>query len=272
MVNNLLNKSTLKIIQLSDTHLFANNELLHGNDCNKTFDLIIERIFKTESHDTDCIFLTGDLSQDESIGSYHHLLNAFKPYQIPVIWIPGNHDNLDLMRSVFSNSSLFHKVNQLELKHWLFIFLNTQLEGSINGFINQDDLDSVKDGIKKAESLNKNIVLVMHHHPAPFSTPLIDQYGINNQEELWIHIINSNVKLLLCGHVHGDYILHYNNVKIESAPSTCFQFKKGSTTLEIENLIGYKIHYFEQENHRSKSVFWDATNEISESFKMAKGY
>ncbi|MBA2652249.1 MAG: metallophosphoesterase [Tatlockia sp.] len=269
MVNNINKKDCVKIIQLTDTHLFSNDSLLFGVNCNKTFDKVIDHIYKHELHDTDLILLTGDLSQDESQGSYQYLLNAFKPFQIPVIWIPGNHDNLNLMDATFSKSSFFFRMKQLELKHWIFIFLNTQLEGEINGFINQDDFISIKNGIENGALFNKKIALIMHHHPVSVDTPLIDKYIINNQEELWKNIRNSNVELAICGHVHGDYLIHHNNVKIESAPATCFQFKKGSTTLDIENLVGYKIHYFEQGNHHSKSVIWDVTNEISTNSKMA---
>ncbi|MBA2711277.1 MAG: metallophosphoesterase [Tatlockia sp.] len=259
MVNDIDKKDYLKIIQLTDTHLFSNDSLLFGVNCNRTFDIVTNNLFKNELHDTDLILLTGDLSQDESFGSYQHLINTFKPYQVPVFWIPGNHDNLNLMNIAFSVSPLFFRRDQLELKHWIFIFLNTQLEGSINGFINQHDLILIKNGIKKAALLNKKIALIMHHHPVSLGTPLIDKYFINNQEELWKIIGNTKVELAICGHVHGDYTLHHNNVKVESAPATCFQFKKGSTTLEIENLVGYKTHYFELGNHRSKSVIWDVT-------------
>ncbi len=268
MVNDFDKKDCLKIIQLTDTHLFSDDSLLFGVNCNRTFDIVTHNIFKNELQDTDLIFLTGDLSQDESLGSYQYLLNAFKPYQIPVIWIPGNHDNLNLMNTVFNLSPLFFRIDQIELKHWIFIFLNTQLEGSINGFINQNDLILIENGIKNATLLNKKIALIMHHHPVSVGTPLIDKYFINNQEKLWEIISHTNVELAICGHVHGDYTLYHNNVKVESAPATCFQFKKCSTTLEIENLVGYKIHYFEQGNHSSESVIWNVTNEISKNLKM----
>lgn len=263
MVNDFIEKDCLKVIQLTDTHLFSNDSLLFGVNCNKTFDIVTDHIFKNELHNTDLVFLTGDLSQDESAGSYQYLLNAFKPYQIPLIWIPGNHDDLNLMTTVFSQSPLFLRLNQIELKHWIFIFLNTQLEGSINGFIKQNDFELINNSIENAALSNKKIALIMHHHPAPVSTPLIDKYYINNQTELWDCISNSNVELALCGHVHGDYVFYCNNVKVEASPATCFQFKKGSTTLEIDNSLGYKIHYFEQGNHRSESVILDVMNETT---------
>ncbi|MBA2657646.1 MAG: metallophosphoesterase [Tatlockia sp.] len=257
------NKDCLKIIQITDTHLFSVESLLFGVNCNRTFDFVTQQIFKNELHDTDLIILTGDLSQDESLGSYQYLVNSFKPYKTPIFWIPGNHDNVNFMNTAFNESPSFSRVNQLELKHWVFLFLNTQLEGEINGFINQDDFILIKNGIKNAESSKKKIALIMHHHPLPVGTPLIDKYTLNNQDDLWKIINHTKVELVLFGHVHGDYVQHHNNVKIESAPATCFQFKKGSTNLDIENVVGYKIHYFKQGNHSSKSVIWDLTDEVN---------
>jgi Icc protein len=96
----------------------------------------------------------------------------------------------------------------------------------------------------------------MHHHPAPFGTPLVDNYLLENREEFWAAIKNSPVKLIICGHVHGDYSLTINKVRIESAPATCFQFKKGTSILEVDNHIGYKIHRFCYNIAHSKAETW----------------
>jgi Icc protein len=72
----------VKIIQISDTHLFADDELeMFGAKSNLTFKKVMRKIIDEDSHDADMIFLTGDISQDETQESYHKyscLLDSWK--------------------------------------------------------------------------------------------------------------------------------------------------------------------------------------------------
>ena len=43
----------------------------------------------------------------------------------------------------------------MNLKHWIFIFLNTQLEGSINGLIKQDDFTLTEKQVKLLDKRSK---------------------------------------------------------------------------------------------------------------------
>src|SRR3989338_1097419 len=98
---------------------------------------------------------------------------------------------------------------------------------------------------------NKKIVLVMHHHPFPTKTPLIDQYILKNTNELLETICNHNITLIVCGHVHNDYKIKYNGITLETSPATCLQFKKGASEIEIEKKFGCKVYFFENENYRA---------------------
>ncbi|ARG97370.1 metallophosphoesterase [Legionella micdadei] len=253
MLNEFSTKGSLKILQVTDTHLFANHSTLFGAQPNKNFDEVMNFIVKKELQDTDFILLTGDLSQDESPETYQHLLESFIGCKKPVFWLPGNHDNEKIMSEVFSQHFLFNRIKFLELKHWNLLFINSKLEGSENGYISFSDLNDVERNIKESE---KNVALIMHHHPIPVNTPLIDQYILNNRDDLWRIISDSKVKLIITGHVHGDYSLFHHGVKIECSPASAFQLKKGVATLQIENSKGYKIHYLDGDQHRSKAVIW----------------
>jgi 3',5'-cyclic-AMP phosphodiesterase len=257
MDHKLQKKDFIKIIQITDSHLFlSNNESMMGHKNNMNFYDVINKIKNKHSSDTDLIFLTGDLSQDQTSKSYEHITSSLKCLNIPIYSIPGNHDEKTIMLDVFSNNTLFKVERYIELKHWIFIFLNTQKIGFESGFLNQDEISFIKEEINKNIYKNKKIALIMHHHPSPFNSPLIDSYILENHDELWSTIINSTVKMIICGHVHGDYSITKNNILIESAPATCFQFKKGVSDLILENSIGYKIHYFCYNNVHSESEIW----------------
>ncbi|KTC93032.1 MULTISPECIES: metallophosphoesterase [Legionella] len=253
MENDFSLKESLKILQITDTHLFSTNPNLFGINPNKNFNEVMRVVFNHELQDTDFILLTGDLSQDETANSYQYLVESFKHCKKPVFWISGNHDNEKLMAEVFSPFALFNRGKFLELKHWIFLFLNSKLEGSENGYLHQDELNKLE---KQLKLCHKNVALIMHHHPTPVNTPLIDKYILNNRDELWEIISNTKVKLIITGHVHGDYSLSKNDIKVECSPATCYQLKKGTSTLEIDKAIGYKIHYFDNGRYYSKAVEW----------------
>ncbi|STX52396.1 3',5'-cyclic adenosine monophosphate phosphodiesterase CpdA [Legionella busanensis] len=258
MNNRFLTKTNLKLLQITDLHLFASNDKrIFGIDSNNRFKQVITHIKQHELHDTDAIILTGDLSQDETRESYQHILMAFKEFKIPVYWIPGNHDNLLLMQSVFASSSILQYKRVLNCKYWHFIFLNTAIPSQGVGYLNEEELFIITEEIKKLEE-PKKIALIMHHHPAYINTPLMDQYGLKNQSQFWQKLINSPVQLIICGHVHGHYSFEYQNITIECAPATCFQIKKGAIDLKIENLIGYKCHIFKDKTYQSVPVLWAA--------------
>jgi Icc protein len=253
MENDFSTKEKLKILQLTDTHLFSTTSDLFGVNPNKNFNEVMKAVFNQELKDTDFILLTGDLSQDETMNSYQYLVEPFKHCEKPVFWIPGNHDNEKFMTEVFRQLALFKRGTFLELKHWIFLFINSKLEGSENGYLSQDELNELENKLKVCD---KNVALIMHHHPTPVNTPLIDKYILNNRDEFWDLISKTKVKLIITGHVHGDYSLVKNDIKIECSPATSFQLKKGVSTLEIDHTIGYKIHYFDKGEYYSKAVVW----------------
>ncbi len=246
----------MKFIQISDTHLFSHdNHDIFGVHSNITFQEVIDKISLEDSYNADGIFLTGDISQDKTIASYEKAVRVLQKLNLPVYWVPGNHDNLSQMTSVFQNADNFMFTSSLSLPNWTFIFLNTAVDNADEGYLTPNEFERLKNELS-ASPQNKKIAIIMHHHPIEVSTPLIDRYILRNKDEFWNIVAHPEVKLIICGHVHGDYTLQHNDVMIESAPATCLQWKKGCTKLEIENKIGYKIYYFDPNSYKSTSKIW----------------
>lgn len=246
----------MKIVQISDTHLFASDELdVFGVKSNLQFKEVITKIQNEDGHDADMIFLTGDISQDETIESYQKAVSDLAKLNIPVYWIPGNHDNILRLESVFKNTENFYRKTRLLLPGWHFIFLNTKIEGADEGYLSPSELAMLSNELATSPP-DKRIAIVMHHHPASVGTPLIDKYILKNLTEFWSVVMRGNVALVMCGHVHGDYQFEHNNIAIESSPATCFQFEKGITNLKIDTKIGYKVYNFDQNSYKASAKIW----------------
>ncbi|STY29825.1 3',5'-cyclic adenosine monophosphate phosphodiesterase CpdA [Legionella wadsworthii] len=243
----------LKIIQLTDLHLFQDDSRLFEIYPDQTFQTVIKNA-QEDLADADAVFLTGDLSQDETMKSYEIIANSLKDFNHKIFWIPGNHDSIANMKSVFHQKNHFVSEKLFLTEIWDFVFLNTKKEGVEFGLLEEKEFEFLACELKKKRT--KPIAIVMHHHPIEVSTPLIDKYILQNKEEFFSIIKWSRVHLIICGHVHNDYSLHYHNIHIETSPATSIQFKKGAIKLELEKQIGYKIYYFSQNDYMCQTKIW----------------
>jgi Icc protein len=102
----------------------------------------------------------------------------------------------------------------------------------------------------------------MHHQPAPVGTPMIDECMLQNPDPFWEIISGYPVKMIMCGHVHGDYSVKYNDeITIEASPATCIQWLKGSIQPKFVNKIGYKTYYFDKDSYISRAKIWKTSDE-----------
>jgi len=246
----------MKIIQISDTHLFAQDDSqIFGINSNLKFKEVLKKIITDEVRDADLVLLTGDISQDETVESYQYVTRELSLLNLPVYWIPGNHDNLEQLEAVFSQNDQFKRVSKLSLNDWNFVFLNTKLPEHDEGYLSPTELNLLQQEITNSPE-HKKIAIIMHHHPGKVGTPLIDNYLLQNAKEFWSIVKNTSVELIICGHVHGDYCLKHEGITLESAPATCLQWIKGCKDLEIDARIGYKVYHFDQDGYSAQAKLW----------------
>lgn len=246
----------MKIVQITDTHLFANDaDEMYGVKCNHAFNAVMSRFMEEDLAGTDMIFLTGDVSQDKSVESYEKVVTRLSRFNIPVYWIAGNHDHSEHIESVFSKNNHFHRDRTLTLPYWHMIFLDTNIDQSDSGYLAEKELLALEHEIMAAP-FDKKLAIVMHHHPSPVNTPLIDNYILKNADDFWEIVKESKVELIICGHVHGDYSFQVGNTMIESSPATCIQWLKGTTDLKTVMKIGYKIYQFDRAGYSAVSKTW----------------
>ncbi len=248
------NKS-IKVLQITDSHLFAKNQEMFGVKCNENFLRVIEKI-KQHAKPFDFILATGDISQDESQEAYQLFRDTLAQFKVPIYWIPGNHDDLIKMQAIFQQSPYFFHQQNLTVGDWEFIFVDTKIQGKDTGFISDEELNKL--GKLLAQSQASRVAIVMHHHPIPVSTPLIDKYILENRED-FLSMINQykKVRLIICGHVHGDYTITAKHFSLETSPATCLQWPKDKKDLKIDYRMGYKVYQFSDINYIAQGFLWE---------------
>lgn len=250
------NKEHLKVIQFTDTHLFADKaQHLQGYCTYQNLSETIDYLLVSEEL-PHFVLLTGDISQDESSASYQLAQAQFERLNIPVYWIHGNHDDETKVKPSFGTSPYLKQLKHLTTLFWDFIAINTCRQGTDDGYLEESELAYFWQSVDIAKNNNKNIAVVMHHHPYPVATPLVDACMLQTADDFLTQIKQcSEIKLIICGHVHGNYQIPYGDLMIEACPATSFQWKKGTNALLTENKRGFKRFVFYANTYQVSAVF-----------------
>jgi len=232
-VYQLTSADTLRIVQVTDTHLFADpaGKLL-GVPTFDSMHAVLDRLHNF-GFQSDAILVTGDLSQDGSEQSYRHLHDALLPFAQPVFWLPGNHDEPRNLRKVGGESEHMHNVIRSE--HWQVIMLNSQVEGAVFGLLSDDELAFLDQTLGEAPELHT--LMCLHHHPIPMNSRWMDNIGLKNRQA-FMDVLkkHDNARGVIWGHVHQSCDGFVNGVRLMATPSTCIQFEPQTSQFSLDTV------------------------------------
>jgi len=227
----LTSAGTLRIVQVTDTHLFADpaGKLL-GVPTYDSMHAVLDRLHAF-GFNSDAILVTGDLSQDGSEQSYRHLHEALTPFEQPVFWLPGNHDEPRNLKKVGSESEHLHKV--IRSDKWQIVMLDSQVEGAVFGRLSDDELTFLDQAL--AEEPDLHTLVCMHHHPIPMNSGWMDNIGLKNRHEFMSTLArHDNARGVIWGHVHQSCDGFVNGVRLMATPSTCVQFEPQTSEFSLD--------------------------------------
>src|ERR1700694_155109 len=217
-------------VQISDTHLFK-------DPARKLWDvapapLLARAVDSLIALDTRPAFLlvTGDCSSDGSADSYRRLAQKVARLGVPVHYIPGNHDDPELMAQILVGRNLngHHKLTQtFEAFGWRFVLLDSSVPGEDMGALGDEQRAWLRTTL--ATLPHTPTIVVVHHNPLPVGSAWLDPMMIADANAL--HAIldtSAQVRAVLFGHVHQVFEMQRNGAQYLSAPSTFFQFKPKS--------------------------------------------
>lgn len=222
--------TSFRVIQLSDTHLFADSEqLLLGMPTAQSLVSVLGAVRQLQP---DLLLLTGDLSQDETAQSYERLRDLVTPLGIPAHWLAGNHDQPMLMAETLESAAISGE--KLFQHHgWNFILLNSAQSGCVEGHLAPETLSDLE---RQLQQLPPQPTLVgLHHPPCSIGSNWMDQISLR-QPEAFRAVIERHpqVKLVLFGHIHQAFELTQAGVQYLGCPSTCVQFKPENAVFAID--------------------------------------
>jgi 3',5'-cyclic-AMP phosphodiesterase len=226
--------SPLLVAQVSDLHLFADeHQDLLGWNTWASFEVVMQRLLGMSEH-PDLILLTGDLSQDETEGTYQKIVQRFTPLGVPTYWIPGNHDHFPTMQQVLNQSPILPD-KSIDCDGWRLLLLNTNVPGQVYGALNAESLRWLD--LQLAQTpVETSVLLAMHHPPFWVGSPWLDKSSLQNSAAFFKVIDRyPHVRLVLFGHIHQEFHYTRQDVTYFSTPSTCIQFMPKSTNFALED-------------------------------------
>jgi 3',5'-cyclic-AMP phosphodiesterase len=211
------------LAQITDCHLKEDpHDTMRGWNTDKSFHLVIE-LLRSLRPQPDRLLLSGDLSDDGSVASYQRLLQAVLSLGIPFSWLPGNHDQLDVMSQILPTS-----IKYFVQDGWQFVLLNSTTAGDDGGLMAASELAFITDQVVDDGSLHTAIAL--HHHAININSPWMDDlYPLRNAVVLrnTLESINS-CRVVFFGHIHQDFDHTHHHIRYLGCPATADQFLPNS--------------------------------------------
>lgn len=217
------------LIQITDTHLLADVDASFvGVNPEHHFEAILEQI-QNHHPQMDVLIHTGDIAQDAVPETYQRYITQVQQLNVPFYHTLGNHDKAQ--HFPFKDHQPLD-ICIVDLEYWQIILLNSAVEGRVDGWIEQYQLDQLEDHLQHH---NKPTILAFHHHPFPMKSRWIDHHRLKNSDALLAILATaSQVKACFFGHVHQEFYYRWQHIDFYSTPATSVQFKPKSQNFALD--------------------------------------
>lgn len=236
----------LTFIQITDTHIFADKEIMYGIDSAKALENAIEDIH-VNYPDASFVVHTGDIAGYKGrVEDFKRFSSIIDSLSIPIHYIPGNHD---IDRSILRSELL--KVEPsggavcwsftMEDRH--FIGLDSSTGNDLVGEIAEEELNWLRKDLESKKE--KQTFIFLHHHVLPVGVHWLDKLILRNNLEL-LELIDSfpGVECIINGHVHLEKTLVFRGKTFFSTPSLCEQYPAHVQTFAVEGIPpGYRVFH-----------------------------
>lgn len=242
---------SLTIAHLSDCHLFANTAQCGHGAINPYVSLqsVLANIALLQ---TDLVIASGDISGDESVQSYQHFQQLWRQSGIkaPLMVLPGNHDNEQLLADVSSNQH--HWPTSLSLgPHWQVHGLNSKATGT-QGSVSEQQLNILARQLKTQPDVYH--LIAVHHHPIACGG-WMDAHSWNDRQH-FVDLVacHGQVKGVVYGHIHHASEHQQQHCRFLSVPSTCWQWANQLEFACSDELPGYRVLTLHADGQLSSQV------------------
>ena len=211
------------IAQISDPHIKAEGQLAYNRINTANFlARAVDHILHLDQW-PDVVLGTGDLIDEGTDAAYEHLRHLLAPLPMPVYLIPGNHDDRDGLRRVFTDHDYLPREGFIQYVidkgPVRLIALDTVIPGEPGGRVDADRIAWLDARLSEAPA--RPTILFMHHPPFRTGIEYMDSIGLDGAEDLAAVVSRyRNVERVLCGHLHRTIQTRWAGTIAMTIPST----------------------------------------------------
>ena len=257
------------IAQISDLHCReAGAEAMLGCDNNRNVALAVARL-NAISPRPDVVLATGDLTSAGRPDQYEALAALLAPLEIPLVLLPGNHDERQPLLDTFAgqygliddgHDFVRTVIDDGPLR---LVALDTSVAGHHQGAIPEERAAWLAEALGAAP--NKPTLIFMHHPPFETGIWWMDSLGIHDGGLERLAAVlgrHRQVVSITAGHLHRTIHATFAGIPITVAPTTCY-----AVDLDIHDEAppkvtdeppGMLLHYWHADTLVSHTVFLGA--------------
>lgn len=221
----------MQIIQITDSHLYGSaSGRLRGVETDSSFRAALDDAI-AQVPNYEAMLVTGDLVQDDNSG-YLRFRSYFGGITKPVLCIPGNHDEPEVMRKELAGAP-FEICGTHVLGDWVFVMLDSYDPGHVGGRLTKNELARLEDSLNYSP---QHAMVCLHHHPVAMGSRWLDSVGLADAQDFWRVIdAHNNVRAVVWGHVHQAFDGSRGDVRLFATPSTGAQFLPMSDRYAVDS-------------------------------------
>lgn len=215
------------IAQISDLHIAESDSYMRQFvDANATLAAAVDYLNAMQLR-PDVVLATGDLTDHGRPEQYELLAAILAELDIPLLLIPGNHDEREPFLQAFAATHLYlprHGPTQYVVDDYdvRLIALDTTRVGHHDGELDDERLAWLDHTL--AQRPDDPAVVFLHHPPFMTGIWWMDCIGLGGARKLEALVRRyPNVQLVLAGHLHRPITTNWGSTVVSTAPSTTHQ-------------------------------------------------
>lgn len=227
----------MRLIQITDPHLHADPAARSRTGI--PFAQLQAVVAAVIIERPDAVVVTGDISQDESAAAYGAAARLFDTLPCPWHWLPGNHDQRELMAAERPLT------DAVELGGWRLLLLDTQVPGAPHGALGADKLAALA---AQLEGDDRPTLIAMHHPPVAVGADWMDAIGLKDRDAFWqVLAAFPQVRTVLFGHAHQAFSCRIDSgaarVDVYGCPASADQFLPEAEhfAVDVDASPGYRV-------------------------------
>ena len=245
------------IAHISDTHIVRPNKKAYGIADTATNLVNCIQYINRLKPKVDIVLITGDITNNGRPKGVSYAKSIFDKLDSPYYLIPGNHDNNNDIWKTFKGKAcpkrhkefINYVIDDYEIR---FIALDSTIPDKPGAELCTTRIEWLDKQLSK--QTDKPTIIFMHHPPVKCNILETNEDGFIGADLLGDVIEKySNIKAILCGHIHLQAHINWRNTVVSVAPSTQMRLRLDLTMLEESRFHldnpAFQLHYWTAEKN-----------------------